>query len=193
MHSPFGAQLWTMAPGGFELSWRTSTMARRFSVPVAVRCIGKSPRTITGGPPARPTCEPSGVSRQVSPFIVYQASGRRGGKPAAHPFCVLLSRDFSRCRSNGAKSRPIPEAEDTDRRTAIVAQSRRLAGTAKRVFGNCGYDQAIEEEYFSVLAVARPDRGARRSRDWLLDEPPLLCSGAVGLSEVARPAATICS
>ena len=30
---------------------------------------------ITGGPPARPICLPFGVSRQVSPAWVYQASG----------------------------------------------------------------------------------------------------------------------
>ncbi len=50
-------------------------MARRVLFPVAVKCIGGPAGIMTAGPPARPTMLPSGVSRQVSPVIVYQASG----------------------------------------------------------------------------------------------------------------------
>jgi hypothetical protein len=38
----------------------------------------RTPGTITCEPPARPTIFPEGVSRQVSPVKVYQASASRG-------------------------------------------------------------------------------------------------------------------
>ena len=50
-----------------------STKARRCSIPVAVRCIGGPPGTITGGPPARPTCLPLRASPAGLPCSVYQA------------------------------------------------------------------------------------------------------------------------
>src|SRR6266550_5127244 len=52
-----------------------STNARRNSVPVAVRYIGKPPGTITGVLPVRPIVLPSDVSKHVSPASVYHTSG----------------------------------------------------------------------------------------------------------------------
>ena len=74
LHKPFGIQSSAGVVAGCDESCRISTSARRVSVPVAVRCIGGPPGTMTWAPPARPTIAPSGVSRHVSPANVYQAS-----------------------------------------------------------------------------------------------------------------------
>lgn len=46
-HNPFGVQSGAGVVGGCVESWRIRTNARRVSVPVAVRCIGGPPGTIT--------------------------------------------------------------------------------------------------------------------------------------------------
>jgi hypothetical protein len=74
LHNPFGFQLCSGEDAGFDESWRISTRDLRWTVPVAVRCIGGPPGTIMWFP-TLPTCLPSGVSKQVSPASVYQASG----------------------------------------------------------------------------------------------------------------------
>jgi hypothetical protein len=75
LHNPFGVQSVAKLDAGCEESWRMRTTARRSSLPLAVSSIGRPPGTMTCSPPARPTMVPAGVSKQVSPASVYQASG----------------------------------------------------------------------------------------------------------------------
>jgi hypothetical protein len=54
LHKPLGTQSCSGVVARIDESWRMRTRARRCSVPVAVRCIGGPPGTITGGPPRTP-------------------------------------------------------------------------------------------------------------------------------------------
>ena len=47
LHKPFGVQSLAGVVAGCDESCKISTKARRVSVPVAVRCIGGPPGTIT--------------------------------------------------------------------------------------------------------------------------------------------------
>ena len=63
--------------GPCAASCRMRTSARRCSVPVAVRCIGGPPGTITGGPPARPTNFP--IRRFETSFSCQRVPGFGSG------------------------------------------------------------------------------------------------------------------
>jgi hypothetical protein len=80
LHKPFGVQSWITGVAGCDDRWRISTIERRSSAPMAVRCIDGPMGTMTGAPPYM-THLHAAVGGLQTGLAAYRSARFGGSKP----------------------------------------------------------------------------------------------------------------